>query len=876
MAASGIDVGEQLVPADQHNQRGYFEDVDFLELNRRILVECCDENDGGHPDWGWTESESLDDGLFERYRDEGRRLLEKFSGDGRRRGFKDPRSSLLLDFWHGLLDDARYLLVYRLPWEVADSMQRLGADVFLRHPEYALRIWAFYNRRLLDFYRRHPSRCLLVSTNALLRQPDEFADLLLEKLDVELDRDALEELYEASLLASSEPDDPLVGLVAATSPEVIELLQELDQAADLPAGECWRIPQELKAPAAPRQPQVSVVIPCRDHGQFLIEAVASVERSIESDYELIIVDDGSEQERTLFVLDRLREAGYRIVRLEGQGLSAARNRGFNDAHGEFVVPLDADNRLRKGFVEAALEIIDTDPEIGSVYGEPWEFGQRQGRRSVAELDIDQLLAANYIDACSLVRKAMWWDIGGYDEALPAWEDWDFWIRVAARGWKARRLETIAFDYRVRPDSLVSITQQEEVLELIVDRVTSKHRQLFHGFLAHRLGHALAAWPRGLERGRQRLADEAQHIREQYRLLEEHQRRLEKQVYEAGASEAELRLQLERERVERLEAERLAERHGWQVERARMIEEQARGEVELRESLLAKMQEQIDEQHRQLEDRRLQIEERQKQWGELHRQFDQQNLLQTDQAGHLAAQQQRLLEQDSQLSAQQDRLLEQEGQLSAQQDRLLEQEGQLSEQQDRLLEQEDQLSEQQDRLLEQEGQLSEQDSQLSEKESRLASLHARLVEQEALLTEKENRLAEQHALLMGQDAQLKQMNDQLAQEHGLRVEKEGEIDRLSGENAELQGRLTAAVAAQEARLRELESEISRWRGEAERERLSAAERQEVLDKIHSSRAFRWLQWWWRLASGKGRRRNAGEESSVATAARSPVEDGVMGG
>ena len=80
---------------------------------------------------------------------------------------------------------------------------------------------------MLDFYRRHPSRCLLVSTNALLRQPpDTFEELLAQKLGIELEREALQGLYQASLLSTSAPDDPLVGLVAATSPDVIELLEQ--------------------------------------------------------------------------------------------------------------------------------------------------------------------------------------------------------------------------------------------------------------------------------------------------------------------------------------------------------------------------------------------------------------------------------------------------------------------------------------------------------------------------------------------------------------------------------------------------------------------------------------------------------------------------
>ena len=105
---------------------------------------------------------------------------------------------MLLDFWDEILGDrALYVLLYRFPWEVADSMQRVGADVFLDHPEYAYRIWAFYNRHLLDFHRRHPDRSLLVSTNALLRDPERLVPLLRGKLGLAVEEGSFEALREA-------------------------------------------------------------------------------------------------------------------------------------------------------------------------------------------------------------------------------------------------------------------------------------------------------------------------------------------------------------------------------------------------------------------------------------------------------------------------------------------------------------------------------------------------------------------------------------------------------------------------------------------------------------------------------------------------------
>ena len=60
LAALSVDMGSRLLPRDPHNPLGYFEDVEFLELQRKILSRSCASDDRGHPDWGWTETESLE------------------------------------------------------------------------------------------------------------------------------------------------------------------------------------------------------------------------------------------------------------------------------------------------------------------------------------------------------------------------------------------------------------------------------------------------------------------------------------------------------------------------------------------------------------------------------------------------------------------------------------------------------------------------------------------------------------------------------------------------------------------------------------------------------------------------------------------------
>ncbi|HEY2291880.1 MAG TPA: glycosyltransferase, partial [Thermoanaerobaculia bacterium] len=435
LSSLGIHMGDRLIAADRRNPRGYFEDAGLVALHGRILRDATVE-EPGHRDWGWTESERLDRGVLARYAEEARALAAGRSGGEGLWGWKDPRTTLLLDFWDEILEERPlYLLLYRLPWEVADSMQRLGADVFLRNPEWAYPIWTFYNRHLLDFHRRHPNRSLLVSVNALLRDPALLAPLLREKLGLAVAGESLEAVRDRGLFVSLEPRDPLVSLVAAISPRCVEVLAGLDAAADLPATGLWSASPLQGERWRPEGPvDLSVVIPCYQQGELLVEALASAERSAPERCEIIVIDDGSRQPRTLEVFQILRDAGYPIISQPNAGLSAARNRGIREARGRYILPLDADNRLVPAGIAASLRILEEDPEVAVAYGDRIDFGLRSGRISHAEFDPGLLLWTNTIDACAVYRREVWESCGGYDPAMNSWEDWEFWIAALARGW----------------------------------------------------------------------------------------------------------------------------------------------------------------------------------------------------------------------------------------------------------------------------------------------------------------------------------------------------------------------------------------------------------------------------------------------------------
>ena len=82
LVSAGMEMGKRLLSGDVRNPPGYFEDLDFLDLDRRMLAVASPSDDGGHPDWGWTEGERLDLGLLGDYRDEARSLVEARTARG--------------------------------------------------------------------------------------------------------------------------------------------------------------------------------------------------------------------------------------------------------------------------------------------------------------------------------------------------------------------------------------------------------------------------------------------------------------------------------------------------------------------------------------------------------------------------------------------------------------------------------------------------------------------------------------------------------------------------------------------------------------------------------------------------------------------------
>ena len=225
-------------------------------------------------------------------------------------------------------------------------------------------------------------------------------------------------------------------------------------------------------------PKLSVVIPCYNHGKYVHEAVESVLNQTYQDFEIIIVNDGSTDEFTNNLLTDYKMPKTRIIHTDNQGLASARNNGIKEARGEYILPLDADDRIGKEYLEEAVDILDKNLDIGIVYCEAEFFGEIIGKWDIPEYSIEEMLIDNVIFCSGFFRKKDWEKVGGYDsEMVYGWEDYDFWLSLIETGVLVHRIPKVLFYYRAYDSSMVRSKTKDEKVEMFV-KIFNKHQSLY--------------------------------------------------------------------------------------------------------------------------------------------------------------------------------------------------------------------------------------------------------------------------------------------------------------------------------------------------------------------------------------------------------------
>ncbi len=185
-------------------------------------------------------------------------------------------------------------------------------------------------------------------------------------------------------------------------------------------------------------PLVSVIVPAYNAESTILETIASVQQQTFTDFELIVIDDGS-SDRTLELLHSVTDPRLLIFSYENGGVCVARNRGISHAIGEFIAFLDADDLWTPDKLSAQLAALQQHPEAGVAYSWTYFMDEKGESLSPSEPIIfagnvyAQLLVNNFLASGSnpLIRSEAIKSIGGFDAAFPHCADWDYWLRLAA-------------------------------------------------------------------------------------------------------------------------------------------------------------------------------------------------------------------------------------------------------------------------------------------------------------------------------------------------------------------------------------------------------------------------------------------------------------
>jgi glycosyltransferase involved in cell wall biosynthesis len=230
-------------------------------------------------------------------------------------------------------------------------------------------------------------------------------------------------------------------------------------------------------------PAVSVVIPCYNYADFLPEAICSVVAQTCDDWEIVVVNDGSEDDSAQVAREIAADFRYLrqricVLDISNSGVSTARNTGIAASRGRYVLPLDADDVIAPTMLEKTVALLDSCPEISIAYTDMYGFGPNIASQPIEFPDYDFELLCQQMNYfyCALTRRGAWEAAGGYDPELPALEDWEFAINCGKLGCVARRIPEPLFGARRKPTGLHTQVLSDNVR--LRAQIVRKHAELY--------------------------------------------------------------------------------------------------------------------------------------------------------------------------------------------------------------------------------------------------------------------------------------------------------------------------------------------------------------------------------------------------------------
>ncbi|HEY9870488.1 MAG TPA: glycosyltransferase family A protein [Candidatus Obscuribacterales bacterium] len=201
-------------------------------------------------------------------------------------------------------------------------------------------------------------------------------------------------------------------------------------------------------------PLVSVIIPFFQQDDYLLEAVESSANQTYENLEIVVVDDCSPGRSAGEILSVCRVPRLKVLRHEENlGPSAARNTAVAHSSGEFILPLDADDKISLEYLATTVAAFQDDPELGAVYTSAQLFGDEDNIWH-PQTSVSYLLC-NGSPNTFLYRRELFDALGGYKPYLRLGENTDFWLRAQLSGWRFLHIDRPLYFYRKHRGGITS-------------------------------------------------------------------------------------------------------------------------------------------------------------------------------------------------------------------------------------------------------------------------------------------------------------------------------------------------------------------------------------------------------------------------------------
>lgn len=202
-------------------------------------------------------------------------------------------------------------------------------------------------------------------------------------------------------------------------------------------------------------PLVSVIMPAYNRAACIKDSLESVKGQSYPHWECIIVDDGSTDHTQDVVQDVIgHDSRFKYFKQSNQGAAAARNCAVRNSQGVYILPLDSDDLIGAGYIEAAVLQFIKDPELTLVYSKAEKIGEETGAWPIPPFDYRLFLVYNMIFNSSLFKRADFDAVGGYSEDT-MFEDWDLWIKLLKKGGRVCQLPEVYYYYRTHEEASVT-------------------------------------------------------------------------------------------------------------------------------------------------------------------------------------------------------------------------------------------------------------------------------------------------------------------------------------------------------------------------------------------------------------------------------------